>query len=185
MGDVTMHIRRANAVAAALGVLAVSGLSAGTVTGIGAGTAAGAATPPPGTAMFKLSGAVSATLKGQSCDSGATGVVGGQFSFTDTKVKGSKATDWTVDVNVANGKPGTYKDFKPGADGFAQVSVVLQGSTGSEEYNWISKKGVITATKTGGSLKVTVGAYHPPTGVSGKGTVHIVGAWNCPVTPSG
>jgi hypothetical protein len=151
----------------ALGAVALAGLP----TGAGAST-------PPNSAHFTFSGVLKGTLHGDPCS--GTPTLGGQFEFDASKLKGSTADTWTVNVNIGKDKVGTFTHIKPNPVGVTPASVVLLGQAATKEYDWITTSGTITTTRTSGSVKVTLGPDHTFAGVPGKGPVKITGSWNCP-----
>jgi hypothetical protein len=130
----------------------------------------------PAVTTFSFSGAVSGTLT--TADGTCSGS-GGQYQFDGKLLKGSRATMWTVNVNTPSAKGGTWKKFPHNVAGVTNVSVVLQGHTPSKDYDWITKSGEITTSRTGGYINVILGPYHSLSGVPGNGTVHLTGSWGC------
>jgi|SRR5580698_2104616 hypothetical protein len=156
-------------------VLSTAVLSTAVMTTAVLTTVAGAS--GPSATSFTASGAISGKFHSPNEPCDEVGAFGGQFTFSQ-KVKGSNATEWTVDVNdLGKKKGGTFKKFG-GLFGNG-VSVVLQGSNGKVEYNWVSKSGALTTADTSGHLKVTLGPDETFTGKPGKGTVHLSGSWGC------
>jgi hypothetical protein len=130
----------------------------------------------PSVISFSFSGAVSGTLT--SADGTCSGS-GGQYQFDGKMLKGSRATMWTVNVNTPSAKGGTWTKFTHNGAGVPDVSVVVQGHTSSKDYDWITKSGEITTSKTGGNINVVLGPDHSLTGAPGSGTVHLKGSWGC------
>ena len=136
--------------------------------------AAGAADPT--VSSFSFSGAVSGTL---TTTNGTCTGSGGQYEFDRKVLKGSRATMWTINVNTPSAKGGTWKKFTHNGAGVPDVSVVVQGHTPSKDYDWITKSGEITTSRTGGNINVMLGPDHSLSGVPGNGTVHLTGSWGC------
>ena len=130
----------------------------------------------PAETTFTFSGAVSGTLD---MSNGSCTGSGGQFEFDGRTLRGSKARTWTVSVNTPSSKGGRWKKLTPNAAGVTTVSVVVQGQTTSKNYDWISKSGTITTSRSAGSINVTLGPDHSLSGVPGTGTVHLTGSWGC------
>jgi hypothetical protein len=130
----------------------------------------------PAVTTFSFSGAVSGTLTmaNRTC----TGS-GGQYEFDGKMLKGSRASMWTVNVNTPSAKGGTWKKFPHNVVGVTNVSVVLQAHTSSKDYDWITKSGEITTSRTGGNVNVILGPDHSLSGVPGNGMVHLIGSWGC------
>lgn len=130
----------------------------------------------PAVTTFSFSGAVSGTL---TTANGTCSGSGGQYEFDGKMLKGSRASMWTVNVNTPSSKGGTWKRFTHNVDGVTDVSVVVQGHTASKDYDWITKSGEITTSRTGGNINVMLGPDHSLSGVPGNGTVHVTGSWGC------
>jgi len=131
-----------------------------------------------------VSGALTGTLKAKgSCGSSAR--YGGNFSFDQSSLHGSKATGWSVNVNSSHQGPVTYKgqDLRPAPPlGIAKASLVLTGTdfASNAMYDWVSSSGAITITsKPSGKVNVML-IPDKNTGHPGNGDVHITGSWNCP-----
>jgi hypothetical protein len=130
----------------------------------------------PALTTFSFSGAVNGTL---TTTNGTCSGSGGQYQFDGKMLKGSRANMWTVNVNTPSAKGGTWKKLPHNVAGVANVSVVLQGHTPSKDYDWITKSGEITTSRTGGNVNVILGPDHSLSGVPGNGMVHLMGSWGC------
>lgn len=158
-----------------LGVVAVVVASALVIVGVPA--IAEAASTPTQT-KFTFSGAVQGTLTQNYGACTGIGGYGGTFDIA-SPLKGSKNIEWTVNVNNLGKEKqgGTFKKFT-GLLGNG-VSIVLQGSSGTTDYFWITKSGTLTITPTSGHLKVVLGPDQATSGKPGKGTIDLTGSWGC------
>jgi hypothetical protein len=130
----------------------------------------------PTMATFTFSGAVRGTVH---LPDGICAGSGGQFKITGRTLMGFKAKRWTLNVNSPTAKGGTWKKFTPNALGSVAVSVVLQGQASAKVFDWITRSGRLTTSKSSGSLNVVLGPDHSLSGVPGSGTVHVTGSWGC------
>jgi hypothetical protein len=161
-------------------VAPVAAATAGVVCLLGVPAVAQAASPS--TTTFTFSGTVSGTLSQANTGCNEVGTYGGQFTFY-TALKGSKAKEWTVNVNNLgkdNKKGGTFKKFT-GLTGNG-VSIVLEGVVGNTAYYWASKSGTLKLSATSGSLSVALVPDQSFSGKPGKGNIHITGSWGCQAT---
>jgi hypothetical protein len=130
-------------------------------------------------ATFTFSGAVRGTLRIVN-DCGESIAKTDQWQWNNTPLKGSKATTWTIQMEVP--KAGTYSKHSEfvakNAYTLPPVEITLTANAANSSYDWASDGGKITTTATSGKMKITEVPYKPAPG-SAKGTVHITGTWGC------
>jgi hypothetical protein len=130
-------------------------------------------------AKFTFSGALTGTLTLTA--SGCQGATGGDAQFElYGKLSGmAKVPDnytvTIVDPGSTKGG-GTWTSFPVGKN----ISVILQAQISNAGYSWIASSGKLTTKQSTGSLNAKfIPVAHPASGKSGKGNVHISGAWSC------